>query len=118
MIVRSTFRERLGAVVYDYGGGHLLRPAGDGEPGRLPRPAGHAAAVEVHHLTTEQFREGLARMEAAARREALGEPRPVLERYDVAVFSRSWAPPVGGCKRCRPVAPSQEHSAARSTTVP
>ncbi|MEW2219024.1 hypothetical protein AB0939_06850 [Streptomyces sp. NPDC006990] len=41
------------------------------------------------HLTDEEFHRGLVRLEAGARSEALDEPRPVLERYDVAVFSRS-----------------------------
>ncbi|GAA2104306.1 hypothetical protein GCM10009801_79830 [Streptomyces albiaxialis] len=41
------------------------------------------------HLTPEEFRQGLAAMESAAREEATGSPRPVLERYDVAVFALS-----------------------------
>jgi hypothetical protein len=41
------------------------------------------------HLTDAEFRQGLTRLETAARNEALDTPRPVLERYDVAVFSRS-----------------------------
>lgn len=40
------------------------------------------------HLTAEEFHEGLVRMEAAARDEARDGPRPVVERYDVAVFVR------------------------------
>ncbi|MFD7612396.1 hypothetical protein [Streptomyces sp. NPDC059828] len=41
------------------------------------------------YLTDEEVHQGLVRLEAEARSEALDKPRPVLERYDVAVFSRS-----------------------------
>ncbi|MFD4372579.1 class I SAM-dependent methyltransferase [Streptomyces sp. NPDC058486] len=112
-LIRTTFRERLDAVVYDYW--PELRPIDEQRfPGEAevvadlvsagltleevtsfaqpvaPNLAEYAARLAARpqskftHLTEEQFRRGLARLEAAAR----NETRPVLERYDVAVFSR------------------------------
>ncbi|GGY17895.1 hypothetical protein [Streptomyces tanashiensis] len=40
------------------------------------------------HLIDEEFRAGLALVEAAVRDGAPTEPRPVVERHDVAVFVR------------------------------
>lgn len=120
-IVRTTFRERLDAVVYDYWS-QLLATGERRFPGEEEVVADFASAgftlredtsfaqpvaadlAEYHarpvgrsqskftHLTEEECRSGLLRLETAARAEASEEPRPwpVLERYDVAVFSRSW----------------------------
>ncbi|OIJ88971.1 hypothetical protein BIV25_35395 [Streptomyces sp. MUSC 14] len=116
-VVRTTFRERLDALVYDYW--PQLRAIDERRfPGEEEVVADFASAgftldevtsfalpvaaslAEYHarlvsrpqskftHLTDEEFHQGLVRLKAAARSEALGESRPVLERYDVAVFSR------------------------------
>ncbi|MFF0483021.1 class I SAM-dependent methyltransferase [Streptomyces sp. NPDC004435] len=118
VVVRTTFRERLDALVYDFwprlraideqrfpGEGEVV---GDfvsagltlDEVTSFAQPVA-ASLAEYHarlvsrpqskftYLTDEEFHRGLVRLEAAARSEALGEPRPVLERYDVVVFSRS-----------------------------
>ncbi|GGZ30305.1 hypothetical protein GCM10010387_24830 [Streptomyces inusitatus] len=116
-VIRTTFRERLDAVVYDYWpqlrAGDELRFPGEEEvvadfvsAGFVPEEtvsfaqpvtaslaAYHARLIgrpqsKFTRLTDEEFHRGLARLEAAARAEATDRPRPVLERYDVAVFSR------------------------------
>ncbi|MEI5098345.1 methyltransferase domain-containing protein [Streptomyces sp. PmtG] len=118
VVVRTTFRERLDSLVYDYWPRlraiDELRFPGEeevvadfvsagftlNEVTSLAQPV--AATLEQYrarlvgrpqskftHLTDEEFHRGLVRMEAAARSQASGKPRPVLERYDVAVFSRS-----------------------------
>ncbi|SFF91368.1 hypothetical protein SAMN05216251_1376 [Actinacidiphila alni] len=118
VVVRTTFRERLDALVYDFW--PQLRAIDERRfPGEEEMVCDFVSAgftldevtsftqpvaanlVEYQarlvsrpqskftHLTDEEFHRGLDRLEAAARSEALGEPRPVLERYDVAVFSRS-----------------------------
>ncbi|CAL9588598.1 class I SAM-dependent methyltransferase [Streptomyces sp. enrichment culture] len=118
VIVCTTFRERLDAVVYTYWP-HLRTVDGRRFPSETEvvtdfvasgfvleavtsyaQPV--AASLAEYHsrlitrpqskftcLTDGQFREGLGRMAAAAQREALDQPLPVLERYDVAVFSLS-----------------------------
>jgi hypothetical protein len=107
VVVRTTFRERLDSVVYDHW--PLLREAderrfqGEAEVVADFAAGGFALPVTASprdhhdrlvtrpqskfgHLTPEQFRAGLASLEAAARAGGAG---PVLERYDVAVFSRT-----------------------------
>ncbi|MER0240479.1 hypothetical protein AAHZ94_00240 [Streptomyces sp. HSW2009] len=116
-MVRTTFRERLDAVVYDYwpqlraldarrfpnraevvadflAAGFRLesvdsfaQPVAAGLADYRARLT-HAPQSKFTQLTDAQFTRGLARMEAAAAAEAAaGGPRPVLERYDVAVFA-------------------------------
>ncbi|MET9956871.1 class I SAM-dependent methyltransferase [Streptomyces sp. NPDC006339] len=116
-VVRTTFRERLDAAVYDHW--PRLRAIderrfpGEDEVVADFTAAGFAVAEltsfaqpvaasladyrarlatrpqsKFTHLTAAEFRDGLARMEAAARAEGREGPRPVLERYDVAVFRR------------------------------
>ncbi|MFI0938142.1 class I SAM-dependent methyltransferase [Streptomyces sp. NPDC021020] len=113
VVVRTTFRERLDSVVYDHW--PLLREADERRfPGEAEVVADFAAGGfalvetvsfaqpvtaslrEYHdrlvtrpqskfgHLTAEEFRAGLASLADAARAGGAG---PVLERYDVAVFS-------------------------------
>ncbi|MEV3857142.1 methyltransferase domain-containing protein [Streptomyces sp. NPDC050095] len=120
VIVRTTFRERLDAVVYDYWPAlrtiDASRFPGEDEVVTAFTTAGFtvdgvtsfaqpvtASLGEYHtrlvdrpqskftYLTPEQFHEGLGRLEAAAEREAPDRPLPVLERYDVAVFTRARA---------------------------
>ncbi|WP_318212185.1 class I SAM-dependent methyltransferase [Streptomyces sp. SJL17-1] len=117
-IIRTTFRERLDAVVYDYwprlraiderrfpgeeevvadfvsAGLTLEEVTSFAQPVAANLMEYHARLVgrpqsKFTHLTDEEFRRGLVRLETAAGNEALDTPRPVLERYDVAVFSRS-----------------------------
>ncbi|WP_369201334.1 methyltransferase domain-containing protein [Streptomyces sp. PU-14G] len=116
-IIRTTFRERLDAVVYDYwprlrtideqrfpgeaevvsdfvaAGFGLEEVVSFAQPVTASLADYHARLVDrpqskFTHLTSEEFREGLARMDAAVGNEAADRPQPVLERYDVAVFSR------------------------------
>ncbi|GAA2330100.1 hypothetical protein [Streptomyces violaceusniger] len=117
MLVRTTFRERLHALIY----GHWPKLRSIDErrfPGEsevvtdfvaakfaleevtsFVRPV--TASLEEYHarlvtgpqskftfLTAEQFCEGLARLAAAAHSQALDEPQPFFERYDVVVVSR------------------------------
>lgn len=118
VVMRTTFRERLDADVYDYwprlrtiderrfpgerevvaaflsAGFAVEEVTSFAQPATESLAEYHARLItrpqsKLTHLTTEEFRRGLARVEAAAREEALGEPRPVLERDDAAVFSRS-----------------------------
>ncbi|MEV6394903.1 class I SAM-dependent methyltransferase [Streptomyces sp. NPDC051907] len=118
VIVRTTFRERLDALVYDYwprlrtiderrfpgeeeavadfvsAGLALDEVTSFAQPVAASLAEYHAKLVgrpqsKFTHLTDEEFHQGLARLEAAAWSEASDNPRPVLERYDVAVFSRS-----------------------------
>lgn len=118
VIVRTTFRERLDARVYAYwpllrtvderrfpgeeevvadfvaGGFALVETGSFAQPVTAGLAEYHDRLVErpqskFAHLTPEQFHEGLERLAAAARDEGTDQPRPVLERYDVAVFSRS-----------------------------
>ncbi|MGQ4464670.1 class I SAM-dependent methyltransferase [Streptomyces violaceoruber] len=117
VVVRTTFRERLDALVYDYW--PQLRAIDEQRfPGEEEVVADFVSAgftldevisfaqpvaanlAEYHarlasrpqskftRLTEDEFHRGLVRLEAAARNETLGKPRPILERYDVAVFSR------------------------------
>ncbi|WP_415952714.1 hypothetical protein [Streptomyces sp. KLOTTS4A1] len=116
VVVRTTFRERLDALVYDYwpqlraiderrlpGEGEMVADfmsAGFTLDETFAQPVA-ASLAEYHarlvsrpqskftHLTYGEFHRGVVRLETAARSEALDEPLPVLERYDVAVFSRS-----------------------------
>lgn len=120
VVVRTTFRERLDALVYDYW--PRLRTVDERRfPGQddvvgdfvcagfaLDEVVSFAQPVAADlaeyrarltgrpqskftHLTDEEFDRGLARLTADARDEtSSGGPRqPVLERYDVAVFSRA-----------------------------
>lgn len=118
VIVRTTFRERLDAVVYDYW--PALRTADERRfPGEREVVADFAAAGFVlesvtsfaqpvtrslrdYHarlvarpqskftcLSDEQFREGLSRLAAAARSEPQEKTLLVEERYDVVVFALS-----------------------------
>lgn len=118
VIVRTTFRERLDAVVYDYwprlraiderrfsgeeevvadflaAGFALEEVTSLAQPVTDGLAAYHARLTtrpqsKFTHLTPEEFRQGLAALESAAREEAADGPRPVLERYDVAVFTLS-----------------------------
>lgn len=118
VIVRTTFRERLDAAVYDYwptlrmadeqrfpsaeevvadfsaGGFALVAIVSFAQPVTASLSEYHHRLVtrpqsKFDHLTPEEFREGLGRLEASARDAGIDHPRPVLERYDVAVFSRS-----------------------------
>ncbi|MFE1772732.1 class I SAM-dependent methyltransferase [Streptomyces sp. NPDC059008] len=117
VIIRTTFRERLDAVVYDYW--PQLRSADERRfPGEAELLADFAtagfavrevasfaqpvtASLRDYHsrlihrpqskfasLTPEQFHEGLQRLAAAARAEPVEQQVPVIERYDVAVFCR------------------------------
>ncbi|GAA2094243.1 hypothetical protein GCM10009801_62080 [Streptomyces albiaxialis] len=115
-IIRTTFRERLDAVVYEYwpqlrasderrfpgedevvtdfvsAGFTLEEITSFAQPVAADLAEYHARLVsrpqsKFTHLTDEEFRGGLARLETAARDEK-DVPRPVLERYDVAVLSR------------------------------
>ncbi|NBE56904.1 class I SAM-dependent methyltransferase [Streptomyces boluensis] len=117
VIVRTTFRERLDAVVYDYwprlrahdarrfpseaevvadftsAGFAVAEVTSFAQPVTASLGEYHARLVErpqskFAHLTPEEFREGLERLEAAVRGVDADQSRPVLERYDVAVFSR------------------------------
>lgn len=116
VIVRTTFRERLDALVYDYwprlrsiderrfpgereliaefaAAGFALREVTSfAQPVTASLRAYHARLTtrpqsKFTYLTDEQFREGLERLAAAARTEPLDPPMPVVERYDVAVFT-------------------------------
>ncbi|MBH5336718.1 class I SAM-dependent methyltransferase [Streptomyces pactum] len=116
VVVRTTFRERLDAVVYDHwprlrtiderrfpgeaevvadflsAGFALEEVTSFAQPVTASLAEYHARLTgrpqsKFTHLTDEEFHQGLARLEAAARTEAPDGPRPVLERYDVAVFS-------------------------------
>ncbi|PZT77945.1 class I SAM-dependent methyltransferase [Streptomyces sp. AC1-42W] len=120
VVVRTTFRERLDALVYDFwprlraiderrfpsegevvgdfvaAGLTLDEVTSFAQPVAANLAEYHARLVsrpqsKFTHLTDEEFHRGLVRLkaEAEAQSEALGEPRPVLERYDVAVFTRS-----------------------------
>ncbi|MGW1884745.1 class I SAM-dependent methyltransferase [Streptomyces sp. NPDC001970] len=116
VVVRTTFRERLDAAVYDYWP-HLRTVDERRFPGEQEVIGDFAAAGftvqevtsfaqpvttslrEYHarmatrpqskftHLTSDQFHEGLQRLAAAARAESLTGPAPVTERYDVAVLT-------------------------------
>ncbi|MFF7250735.1 class I SAM-dependent methyltransferase [Embleya sp. NPDC055664] len=115
VIVRTTFKERLDAVVYDYWP-RLRAVDAHRFPGEEEVAAEFAAAgfafrgttsfaqpvtrnlrdyharmatqpqSKFAHLTTEQFHEGLERLARAAESEPLDQPLSVTERYDVAVF--------------------------------
>ncbi|MDI3406896.1 class I SAM-dependent methyltransferase [Streptomyces cavernicola] len=116
-LVRTTFRERLDAVVYDHwprlravderrfpseeevvadfasAGLTLETVTSFAQPVAANLHEYHARLTgrpqsKFTHLTDEEFHRGLDQLDAAARDEALHTPRPVLERYDVAVFSR------------------------------
>ncbi|MEW5656235.1 class I SAM-dependent methyltransferase [Streptomyces cinereoruber] len=116
VVVRTTFRERLDALVYDYWPRlrviDELRFPGEQEVVADFVSAGFAlekvtsfaqpvaANLEQYwarlvvrpqskftRLTDEEFHRGLTRMEATARNKTSVKPRAVLERYDVAVFS-------------------------------
>ncbi|UWE10370.1 class I SAM-dependent methyltransferase [Actinacidiphila bryophytorum] len=115
VVVRTTFRERLDAAVYDYwpplravdeqrfpsgedvvadftGGGFAhLGTTSFAQPVTASLADYHDRLAtqpqsKFAHLTPDQFRTGLRRLEAAARTDG---SRPVLERYDVAVFART-----------------------------
>ncbi|MFF5393362.1 class I SAM-dependent methyltransferase [Streptomyces sp. NPDC013012] len=117
VVIRTTFRERLDALVYDFWpqlqaideqrfpgeeevvgdfvsvGFTLDEVTSFAQPVATNLAEYHARLVsrpqsKFTHLTNEEFHRGLVRLEATARSEALGEPRPVLERYDVVVLSR------------------------------
>ncbi|MFI0714322.1 class I SAM-dependent methyltransferase [Streptomyces inhibens] len=117
-IIRTTFRERLDAVVYDYwpqlrtvdkqrfpseqeviadfvaAGFALQEVTSFAQPVTPSLREYHARIVSRPQskftcLTTEQFHEGLQRLAVQARSEPLDQPVPVVERYDVAVFSLS-----------------------------
>ncbi|GHA77697.1 class I SAM-dependent methyltransferase [Streptomyces termitum] len=117
VVIRTTFRERLDALVYDFWpqlraideqrfpgeeevvgdfvsvGFTLDEATSFAQPVATNLAEYHTRLVsrpqsKFTHLTDEEFHRGLVRLEATARSEALGEPRPVLERYDVVVFSR------------------------------
>ncbi|MFJ2027993.1 class I SAM-dependent methyltransferase [Streptomyces sp. NPDC087897] len=117
-IIRTTFRERLDAVVYDYWpqlrviderrfpgeeevvadlvsvGFTLEEVTSFAQPVAASLAEYHARLIsrpqsKFTHLTDVEFHRGLVRLETAARSAALDGPLPVLERYDVAVFSRS-----------------------------
>lgn len=116
VIVRTTFGERLDAVVYDYwprlravderrfpgerevvadflaAGFALEEVTSFAQPVTASLREYHARLVtrpqsKFTHLTAEEFDEGLARLAAAVRNEPLDRALPVEERYDVAVFS-------------------------------
>lgn len=118
VVVRTTFRERLDALVYDHwpqlraiderrfpgeeevvadfvSAGFTLDEVNSfAQPIAANLAEYHARLVsrpqsKFTHLTDEEFHRGLVCLEDAARSEALDRPRPVVERYDVAVFSRS-----------------------------
>jgi ubiquinone/menaquinone biosynthesis C-methylase UbiE len=131
VIVRTTFRERLDAVVYEYW--PRLRSVDQrrfpGEQDVIDDFVAAGFALEsvtsftqpvtaslrdfrarlvtrpqskFNYLSAEQFQEGLSRLAAAARSEPLDNATPVYERYDVAVFARQ-ALRVGGHSNEQPV---------------
>ncbi|MGW7363129.1 methyltransferase domain-containing protein [Streptomyces sp. NPDC054841] len=115
-VIRTTFRERLDALVYTYWP-RLLEVDAQRFPSRADVLADFAEAGlavreltsfaqpvtrslrEYHarmvsrpqskftHLTPAEFHEGLRRLEFDAEAEPLTRPVPVTERYDVAVLS-------------------------------
>lgn len=114
-VIRTTFRERLDALVYDYwpplravdavrfpgeeevvaefaAAGFALRTSTSfAQPVTRSLREYHARMVsrpqsKFGHLTTEEFHEGLERLAHAAANEPPDRPVPVVERYDVAVF--------------------------------
>ncbi|WP_282697997.1 class I SAM-dependent methyltransferase [Streptomyces sp. CC208A] len=114
--VRTAFREHLDSLVHTYcprlravderrfpgedepaadfaaGGLDLLGAASFAQPVTASLTAYHARLAtrprsKFTHLTDAEFRDGPARLEAAARAERATAPEPVLERYDVAVFT-------------------------------
>jgi ubiquinone/menaquinone biosynthesis C-methylase UbiE len=116
VVVRTTFRERLDAVVYDYwpdlravdarrfpgeaevvadftaAGFDLRDSTSFAQPVTRSLRDFHARMTtrpqsKFAHLTAQQFADGLQRLATAAGLEPLDRPSPVLERYDVAVFS-------------------------------
>jgi hypothetical protein len=117
VLVRTTFREGLEALVYDYWpslraldadrfpaqhdvvadfatAGLVLRDiTSSTQPLTGSLRAFHSRMLDrpqskFAQLTAAQFQAGLRRLAAAAEREAPDRPVPVFERYDVAVFSR------------------------------
>ncbi|MFJ5608362.1 class I SAM-dependent methyltransferase [Streptomyces sp. NPDC093221] len=116
VVVRTTFKERLDAVVYDYwpplrATDALRFPAEDDvtaeftaagfdlrEIRSFVQPVTRSLRDYHARMTTQpqskfalltptQFASGLDRLAAAADREPYDEPAPVDERYDVAVFT-------------------------------
>ncbi|MYW01572.1 class I SAM-dependent methyltransferase [Streptomyces sp. SID3343] len=124
VVVRTTFRENLDAIVYRYWPA-LLASDAERFPGRDEVLGDFASAgfsvVEVlsfaqpvttslrdyHarmstrpqskfvHLTEREFRAGLELLEADAAVESSARPTPVGERYDVAVLARGSREPHG-----------------------
>ena len=118
VVIRTTFRERLDGLVYDYWP-RLREIDAERFPGRhevladftacgfsvldrtsfaQPVTAGlreyHARMVtrpqsKFVHLTDTEFRSGLQRLEADTAAEPLTQPCPVFERYDVVVLTPS-----------------------------
>ncbi|MER6999393.1 class I SAM-dependent methyltransferase [Streptomyces sp. NPDC000410] len=116
VVIRTTFRERLDARVYDYWP-RLLEVDMERFPSRRQVLADFAAAgfavrevtsfaqpvtsslrayharmlsrpqSKFTHLTQAEFEAGLRRLQADAAAEPLGSPVPVVERYDVAVLT-------------------------------
>ncbi|MYS84813.1 class I SAM-dependent methyltransferase [Embleya scabrispora] len=115
VVIRTTFRERLDALVYDYWP-RLREVDAKRFPGRSQVLADFTASgfsvVEVvsfaqpvtaslsefhsrmstrpiskfTHLSDAEFEAGLGRLEVEAAAEPLARPRPVLERYDVVAM--------------------------------
>ena len=116
-VVRTTFRQRLDAVVHDYWP-RLREVDGRRFPAEARVPAdftesgfevvevtsfaqsvtgslreygermGSRPLAKFAHLAREEFAEGLARLAADAAAESERQPEPVEERYDVAVLRR------------------------------
>ncbi|MGW1187680.1 class I SAM-dependent methyltransferase [Streptomyces sp. NPDC002559] len=115
-VIRTTFRERLDALVYDYwprlresdeqrfpSGAEVLddfaaagfavrtvtsfaRPVTTGLRDYHARMTSRPQS-KFTRLTAEEFGDGLRRLAADARNEPVTRPVPVTERYDVAVLS-------------------------------
>ncbi|WP_328914708.1 MULTISPECIES: class I SAM-dependent methyltransferase [unclassified Streptomyces] len=117
-VIRTTFREGLDSVVYDYwprlreidaerfpgrdevladftgSGFSVLELASFAQPVTGSLSEYHARMrtrpqSKFTHLTSAEFSDGLTRMKADADAEQGPHSRPVLERYDVAVLIRS-----------------------------
>ncbi|MFC1438896.1 class I SAM-dependent methyltransferase [Streptacidiphilus sp. N1-10] len=116
VVIRTTFRERLDALVYDYWpalrdvdserfparqevlsdftacGFSVREEASFAQPVTSGLREYHARMATMPqskftHLTAAEFQSGLRRLEADAAAEPVTRPRPVVERYDVVVLA-------------------------------
>lgn len=116
VVIRTTFRERLDALVYDYwprlrevdterfpgqqevladftgSGFSVLEVASFAQPVTASLREYHARMrtrpqSKFMHLTGAEFEAGLRELEADAVAGPLAQPRPVLERYDIVALT-------------------------------